>query len=91
MMGTLARFLAGKKIYTPQERYWADVEGDIENVNNVLKITRIRVTYHIKTPKGKEPDARDALSNYITSCPAAQSVIGCIQIQDDAVIEELDE
>ena len=53
-MGTLARFLAGKQIETPQENFWADVEGDIEAVNGVLKITRIRVTYHVKVPPGKE-------------------------------------
>ena len=54
MMGTLARFLAEKKIPTPEELYWADVEGDIENVNNVLKITQIRVKYHLKAPQGKD-------------------------------------
>jgi organic hydroperoxide reductase OsmC/OhrA len=90
MLGTLARFLAAKKIPTSKHHYWADVEGDIENVNNVLKITRIRVNYHIDVPKGKGEDAREALSSYITFCPAAQSVIGCIQIQANAVIQELE-
>ena len=87
MMGTLARFLAEKQIPTPEDRYRAEVEGDIENVNNVLKITEIRVKYHLKLPKGKEEDARRAFSIYLTSCPAAQSVIGCIQIKDELMIE----
>ena len=87
MMGTLARFLAERKIATPEELYWADVEGDIENVNNVLKITQIRVNYHLKVDPKKVPEAREAFSSYLTSCPAAQSVIGCIQIKDDIVIE----
>ncbi len=90
MMGTLAGVLAGKKIPTPEDRYWADVEGDIENVNGVLKITRIRVTYHLRIPKDKSNDAQDALSAYLVRCPAAQSVIGCIQIQDQLVIEEME-
>ena len=90
MMGTLAGVLAGKKIPTPEDRYWADVEGDIENVNGVLKITRIGVTYHLKIPKDRSNDARDALSAYLRRCPAAQSVIGCIQIQDQLVIEEME-
>ncbi len=90
-MGTLAGVLAGKGIKTPEERYWADVEGDIENVNNVLKITQIRVKYHLKVPQGKSDGAREALSSYLTLCPAAQSVIGCIQINDEAVIEEIDD
>jgi organic hydroperoxide reductase OsmC/OhrA len=88
MMGTLARFLAEKKIPTPEELYWADVEGDIENVKNVLKITQVRVKYQLKVPKGKVEEAKDAFSSYLTSCPAAQSVIGCIKIRDDLVIEE---
>jgi organic hydroperoxide reductase OsmC/OhrA len=87
MMGTLAKFLAEKKIPTPEELYWADVEGDIENVNNVLKITQIRVKYHLKVPEEKSQEVQEAFSSYLTSCPAAQSVIGCIQIKDDIVIE----
>jgi hypothetical protein len=89
MMGTLARVLAEKGITTPKERYWADVEGDIESVNHVLKITQIRVKYTLKVDRGKTGETREALSSYITRCPAAQSVIGCIDIRSDALIEEL--
>jgi len=88
MMGTLARFLAERKIATPEELYWAEVEGDIENVNNVLKITQIRVNYHLKVDPKKVTEAREALSSYLTSCPAAQSVIGCIDIKDRLMLEE---
>ena len=88
MMGTLARFLAEKQISTPEDRYWAEVEGDIENVNKVLKITQIRVKYHLKVPRGKEEDAKNAFSTYLPSCPAAQSVTGCIQIRDHLIVEE---
>lgn len=90
-MGTLAAVLAGKKIPTPEDRYWAEVEGHIENVNNVLKITRINVLYHLKVSQGKTDDAKEAFSHYLTSCPAAQSVIGCIDIKDDIDIEEIPE
>ena len=87
MMGTLARFLAEKQIPTPEDRYRADVEGDIENVNKVLRITQIRVKYHLRVPEGKEEDARRAFSIYLTSCPAAQSVIGCIEIKDELIVD----
>ena len=87
MTGTLARFLAEKQIPTPEDLYRAEVEGDIENVNNVLKITQIRVKYYLKVAAGKEKEAREAFSSYLTSCPAAQSVIGCIQIKDDLILE----
>ena len=88
MLGTLARFLAEKKIPTPEDHYWAEVEGDIENVNSVLKITQIRVNYHLKVLQEKGREAREVFSSYLTSCPAAQSVIGCINIKDDILIEE---
>jgi hypothetical protein len=89
MMGTLATVLAGKKIPTFEDRYWADVEGDIENVNGVLKITKIRVKCHLKVPSGKAPEAQEAFSTYLVRCPAAQSVIGCINIEDELLIEEM--
>ena len=87
-MGTLATVLARKKIPTPETLYWADVEGDIENVNNVLKITQIRVKYHLKVAQGKTEEVKEAFSSYLNFCPAAQSVMGCIQIKDDLKIEE---
>jgi hypothetical protein len=89
MMGTLATALAGKKIPTPEDRYWADVEGDIRDVNGVLKITNIRVTCHLRAPAGKSAEAREAFSSYLVRCPAAQSVIGCIDIRDELVLEEM--
>ena len=89
MLGTLARILAGKGIDTPAEHYWADVEGDIEDVDGVLKITQIRVNYSLAVPKGKTQDAKDCLANYIKYCPGAQSVIGCIDIKDQVELSEL--
>ena len=88
-MGTLARFLAERQIPTPEDRYRAEVEGDIENVNNILKITQIRVKFYLKVLQGKVQEAREAFSSYLTSCPAAQSVIGCIKIKDDLIIEQM--
>jgi organic hydroperoxide reductase OsmC/OhrA len=88
MMGTLATLMAGKKIPTPESLYWADVEGDIENINGVLKITTIRVKYHLKVSEDKVADAKESFANYITRCPAAQSVIGCIKLEDELILEK---
>jgi organic hydroperoxide reductase OsmC/OhrA len=88
-MGTLATVLAGRKIPTFSDRYRADVEGDIEDVDGVLRITRIRVAYTLSVPPGKADDAREALKTYITRCPAAMSVRGCIELIDSAEISEL--
>ncbi|MCX5849435.1 MAG: OsmC family protein [Deltaproteobacteria bacterium] len=90
MMGTLAALLAGKKIPTYGDNYSADVEGDIENVNNVLKITRMRVKYHLKIHPEKVAEAQDAFSSYLQFCPAAQSIGGCIEIKDDLVMEYIE-
>ncbi|NIQ38868.1 MAG: hypothetical protein GTN81_09780 [Proteobacteria bacterium] len=87
-MGTLASFLAKKGIPTDEGRYRALVDGDIEDVNGVLKITRIRVRYDLKVPPGKMDDVRWAFERYLPHCPAAQSVIGCIDIDHDLEVSE---
>lgn len=81
MMGTFASVLATKKIRTHTDRFRADVEGDIENIDGVLKITVIRVHYLLKLSHEEENDARWAMENYIEKCPAAMSVTGCIRIE----------
>ena len=89
MMGTLAASLAGKKIGTFEDLYRADVEGDIENVDGILKITTIRVKYHLKVMAHEKEAAREAFASYLSKCPAAQSVIGCIKLQDELDLEEI--
>ncbi len=89
MMGTLAASLAGKKIRTTEDLYQADVEGDVENVNGILKITTIRVKYHLKLKADQKEGAGEAFASYLTQCPTAQSVIGCIKIQDNLDLEEI--
>ncbi len=83
MMGTLAKVLAKKKIRTFKDRYMATVTGDIEDVNGVLKIVRINVHYNLKLPADQRADAEDAFNNYITLCPAAQSVVAAITINHE--------
>jgi hypothetical protein len=87
MMGTLAAALAKYKIRTFQDRYRAEIAGEIEDVGGVLKIVRIKVAYFLKAPQKHEEHARKALESYLTLCPAAQSVIGCIDIQHELHFE----
>jgi organic hydroperoxide reductase OsmC/OhrA len=89
MMGTLAAVLAGKKIRTFKDLFKAIVTGDIEDVDGVLKITRINVQYSLKVPEEKREEAMEALNNYIKLCPGAQSVIGCIDITHELTMEDL--
>ena len=64
------------------------VEGDIEDVDGVMKIARIRVHYNIKLPAGKREAAQRALDVHERGCPAAMSVNGCIAIEWTADFEE---
>jgi organic hydroperoxide reductase OsmC/OhrA len=91
MMGTLAVVLAGKKIRTFEHLYEAEVTGDIEEVDKVLKITRIKVHYTLRAPEEKWEDAREALNTYLPLCPGAQSVIGCIDLSHELTLEAMPE
>jgi hypothetical protein len=66
----------------------ADVEGDIEDVDGVLRITKIRLRYRFTVPPGSREKVDRALEGYAEKCPAYQSVKGCIDCSWEAVIEE---
>lgn len=91
MMGTLATVLAGKKIRTFQDRFRATVSGDIEAVDNVLKIVRINVHYLLRLPDAQREAATGCFNNYVHRCPAAQSVIGCIEVNHELEMETMSE
>lgn len=87
MMGTLATVLAGKKIRTFRGLFHAEVTGDIEDVDGILKIVRINVSYRLRLPDDQRDAAMDCFDNYIHRCPAAQSVIGCIDVNHQIEME----
>ena len=64
------------------------MEGDIENVDGVIRITRIRMKYHLKIPSGKRPETERAIATHESRCPAATSVRGAIAIEYASDIEE---
>lgn len=66
----------------------ADVEGDIEDVDGVLKITEIRLKYRFKIPPGSRDKAERAVETHADKCPAYLSVKGCIDCTWEAVIRE---
>lgn len=70
------------------ENVVALVEGDIEDVEGVLKITKIRLHYRFTIPAGTREKADRALATYAEKCPAYQSVKGCIDCSWDAEIKE---
>ena len=66
----------------------AQVEGDIEDVDGVMRITRIRLHYRFKVPAGSGEKVDRVLASYAEQCPAYQSVKGCIDCSWEAEIVE---
>jgi organic hydroperoxide reductase OsmC/OhrA len=66
----------------------AQVEGDVEAVDKVLRIARMRVHYTIRIPAGMREAADRAVATHELKCPAAMSVRGCIPIAITADITE---
>ena len=88
MTGTLAVALAARKIPTQPNRLSAEVEGFIENVDGKPLVTRIKVHYTVKVPKGKREEALRAIEVHEKGCPASQSVRRGITIEWDGSVEE---
>lgn len=70
------------------ENLVADVEGDIQEVDGVLKITTIRLRYHVRIPKGTRDKVDRALETYADKCPAYMSVKDCIACSWEIEIED---
>ncbi len=66
----------------------SDVEGDIEEIDGKMIVTRIRVNYNIKVPKSREGDARRLINVAEKGCPAALSVKRGIELEYAADITE---
>ena len=70
------------------ENLAANVEGIVEDVEDVLRITKIHLRFRFVIPAGAREKAERALSTYAEKCPAYQSVKGCIECDWDAEIIE---
>jgi uncharacterized OsmC-like protein len=71
------------------ENLSAEVEGDIEEVKGVMRITKIRLRYRLRIPAETKEKIDRVLASYAEQCPAYQSVKGCIECSWDADIEEI--
>ncbi len=74
--------LEAREIPATSGQLYADVEGDIEEVESKAVITRIRVRYHLKdVPEEKREVVERALGIHEDHCPAAASVKRGIDIE----------
>jgi organic hydroperoxide reductase OsmC/OhrA len=88
MTGTLAVALAARKIPTQPDRLDSTVEGYLENVDGKPLITRIKVHYKVRVPRGKREEALRAIEVHERGCPASQSVQRGITIEWDGEVAE---
>ena len=58
-------------------------------MGGVIRITRIRVHYHLKIPEGMRDRAQRALDTHQSKCPAAVSVQDSIAIETSADVQEV--
>jgi organic hydroperoxide reductase OsmC/OhrA len=77
-----------RQIPADPDKITARVEGDVEAVDRVLRIARMRVHYDIRIPSGTREAAERAVATHEQKCPAASSVRGCIPIAITADISE---
>ncbi|MDA2914165.1 OsmC family protein [Acidobacteriia bacterium AH_259_A11_L15] len=88
MTGTLAGALDARQIPSYPDKLTADVEGFIEAVDGKPRITRIKVHYHLKVPRGKKAEAERAIGIHEQHCPVSQSVRQGIDIEFDGTVTE---
>ncbi len=89
MTGTLAGALAARDIPVSPEGFSSDAEGFIESVDGQMVITRIKVRYSLKVPKGKRKEAQRALDVHEQGCPVAQSLKRGIAVEwEGDIVEE---
>jgi hypothetical protein len=78
-----------RQIPTEPNKVRAHVEGDVEAIDRVLRIARMRVRYEIQIPRGTREAAERAVATHQAKCPAAMSVRDCIPIEITADITEV--
>lgn len=88
MTGTLAGVLEARQIPSYPDKLTADVEGFIEDVEGKPRITRIKVHYTVKVPKGKRAEAERSIALHEKHCPVSQSVRRGIEIEFDGTVTE---
>jgi len=74
MTGTLASALRGRGIESGPDKLTAEVEGQLEEVQGSLLLTKVSISYKLKVPKDKRPAAERALLYHETACPVSASL-----------------
>ena len=65
----------------------AEAEGEVELVQDVLVLKRIRVRYTLRARPGDEAVARRVHDVHRDGCPVYRSVSGCIDITTEMEVK----
>ena len=82
--------LDARGIVSAPDNLESTVEGIIEDVDGMALITKIKVHYKVRIPKGKREEAERALQVHDLGCPASQSVQRGIIVEHTAEFIEED-
>ena len=88
MTGTLSGALAARGIAAVPGKLETDVEGEIVKADRTILVSRVRLSYHLKVPKGQREVAERAVAIHEQGCPIYQSLQRGIQVEWSADIEE---
>jgi uncharacterized OsmC-like protein len=66
----------------------AEVEGDVEEVDGVVRVTKLRAHYRGTIPAGSREKAERAVKSHPEKCPAYASVRDAIALEVSSSFEE---
>jgi hypothetical protein len=88
MLGTLNGALEVRGIKLPSNAISATATGVNELVNGLVRLTQIRVQYHLTIPAGTRDAVDRALGRHQEKCPTAVSLAAAVTITWSADIAE---
>jgi uncharacterized OsmC-like protein len=88
MTGTVAGALEARGMRSDSEKFQAEAEGKIEEVDGKMLLTNITMRYRLKVPKEKRASIERALEHHEGTCPVSASVRRGITVDWVTEIEE---
>lgn len=88
MSGTLAGALEARHVPAFGGPLATTAEGDVEEVDGKLLLTRVRLRYRLKVPADGRGAAERALAPRDAHCPVSQSLQHGIRVEWSADVEE---
>jgi organic hydroperoxide reductase OsmC/OhrA len=92
LIGTFGGALHARGIPTEGDALTADAEGEVVvDPDNVLRLRRIRVVYHLRAGEDQRAAAERAHTHHAAHCPNARSVAAAIEIVTELDLTPVEE